>query len=621
MKVKTKLALVMIFITLFNFTLKTNFGDSTNTETIQHTFFTNVSTLPYEKSINNFSDFNIYINNSYIQTLNSVSNISLNYYGGANETSIGEYYAYSLEDNEYCTDFIIQMDLDYNYTGYSMLGRMQIMLSSKYDAYGNFVGTLENNTKNDFCYASIYDAWNSNGGVFSIGAAPLNIWETYQTQYGSSDFVGKISIVITRTDNILVASIFRNSVSMITRNFGIIYKPVNYILVGGNINTDYNNFTEVTFSNLNANMTIDIPEFSNPPENDANSGGDAGDCPWEATEIDIGSYTGETRTIGDLDYYRFYVEVAKLVEVEFSGPEEYNFDIRLYDSNYNHLIGSIGETSDEHISYTTPNDNYYILEIYPSDGYGSYTFSITVSEGTLPPPNDAYLGTDAGDSFYNALTVNTNAPYSGVIGYGSDLSDFYQFDIQYEGLISITFRVPHGQDLDIVLYNPHGVIMDSDQSSDYFYSLNKDVSGYVNGAYGYWRFEVIVVSGYGYYTFTITYTITATTTITTPHDNPIGANIGYIIMGILGGLAILSIGIYFGVSQHKNKQQRIQNQSNENETSSIEDRKSSSFLADEKSQSELPPYEEVITDAKGHEKEIIDSIYKGYSFDYEEENQ
>ncbi|MFW9922176.1 MAG: PPC domain-containing protein [Candidatus Thorarchaeota archaeon] len=567
--------------------------------------------LPYPKQLNDFQDFDIFINDTYVQSNNAISNITMNYYGGSNETYATEYFVYNLEEYGNCTDFTIQMDLEYNYTGYTMLGNMQLLLSSKFDEQGNFIGTLENSSKRDICYARVYDAWNSNGGVFKIGATPDDSWDEYQTQYGSTNQQGKISIILTRSAKILTISIIKNTITILSHNFGEVYKPVNYILVGGYTNANYNNFSETVFSNFDAEMTIDIPEFYQPfIENDANSGGDAGDFSYDPTYISPGTYSGLLSSVDDWDYYSFYVDSNRIIAITLSGPTDRDIDIALYDNNYNYLTGSYGGASNEYCSYTTSSSEFYILEIYTGTGRASYTFTIAISIASVPPQNDAGSGSDASDSFYSAYLISPGT-YSGTVGYGNDYGDIYRFYVSNEYQVRVTLNGPSGADFDLFLYNPSNSQVDSDTSGD----SNEEVSAYINGNNGYWRTRITASYGSGTYTFTVS----LTTTNTIPPDNEPN-NIGYIALGIVGVFLVSILGLFFGISNYRKQQFKHRQENRERtESTNTERRQSGYFFTNTENRNELPPYEEISTNAEGHEKEIIDTIYKGYSFDFEEE--
>jgi hypothetical protein len=89
-------------------------------------------------------------------------------------------------------------------------------------------------------------------------------------------------------------------------------------------------------------------------QNDAGTGGDAGDSFSTATLIGTGSHKGTLYLSTDEnDYYKFYADSGKTIYVSVTPPSGCDFDLQLYDPNGYLKAGSYyGAGYADSVSYT-----------------------------------------------------------------------------------------------------------------------------------------------------------------------------------------------------------------------------------------------------------------------------
>ncbi|MCG2825432.1 MAG: PPC domain-containing protein [Thermoplasmatales archaeon] len=119
------------------------------------------------------------------------------------------------------------------------------------------------------------------------------------------------------------------------------------------------------------------------PQNDADSGGDAGDSYYYATSITPGSYTGYLDSGDVYDYYKFYVSTGQKISVSMTPPSTADFDLTLYTPSYSSAdSSSMGTGSTETVSYTASSSGYWQIKVSRDSGSGTYSFTVSVGEAT-----------------------------------------------------------------------------------------------------------------------------------------------------------------------------------------------------------------------------------------------
>ena len=340
---------------------------------------------PFTIDFNDFSDFFISDNSSYIKSKNNDSHLDFTFDGEVYSGSYSERYNMLLDDYGNCSDFSITIDLDYRYDEL-VLGTLDIRLVSYYNEEREFVGSTEIGTPLDVCFASVYDPWASYGGTYRIGATPNDVWYTSRSAYGTSEKDGTVSFVISRLNGIISIDCIRNGTSYLLLQLlsQEVLKPVNFISIGTEIIASYNNFSKGVFSNISASLTFDNYDFpqSEPPvngneQNDGGFSGDAGETFDTARQIADDTFQGYLDTDDDDDFYIFYIFGYVTLTINMFGPESADFDLYLYNPNKNLIDQGLQSIANETVTSTVYSGGYWYINVHRFEGVGQYTISIT----------------------------------------------------------------------------------------------------------------------------------------------------------------------------------------------------------------------------------------------------
>jgi hypothetical protein len=125
-----------------------------------------------------------------------------------------------------------------------------------------------------------------------------------------------------------------------------------------------------------------------PTQNDAGTGGDAGNTFSTATSISPGSYKGilcSSESDNGNDYYRFYAESGQRIDLYMTPPPGIDFDLQLYNpAGTLKASSNLGPGSTDTIFYTADTSGYWRARIYIHSGEARYSFSVSV----WWPPSD-----------------------------------------------------------------------------------------------------------------------------------------------------------------------------------------------------------------------------------------
>jgi len=187
-------------------------------------------------------------------------------------------------------------------------------------------------------------------------------------------------------------------------------------------------------------------------QDDAGSGGDAGDDLANATEID-GTATAEGLIGGEdaHDCYTFDVPDGSTIELAFTpgqGAEE--MAARLLDPDQVELWGeySIGARGSGVRWVVSGEDGgpYYVEVHY---GRGTYTVDLATT-----PQNDGGTGADAPGEYRDAVKVTGKEPLAGVVG-NTDREDWYLFSVDPGIVLTVNVAVdPESDQINAWLYDP-----------------------------------------------------------------------------------------------------------------------------------------------------------------------
>ncbi|MBD3192356.1 MAG: hypothetical protein GF308_17085 [Candidatus Heimdallarchaeota archaeon] len=190
-------------------------------------------------------------------------------------------------------------------------------------------------------------------------------------------------------------------------------------------------------------------------EDDANSGGDAGDTFVDATDISEGNYNGTiNQEPNEKDYYRFSVEKGVIINITMIPTNNsINFDLSLYSSEatlikQNLKAAGLRETI---IWSTNIGGDYYGL-IAPADAsqIGGYNFSLS-----LTYQNDFLSNKDAGNRIADALEISAGEA-NGTLVAESDILDYYKVNVEKGTIIDVLLIPTNISNLDLYLYHPDG---------------------------------------------------------------------------------------------------------------------------------------------------------------------
>ncbi|MCU0606934.1 MAG: carboxypeptidase regulatory-like domain-containing protein, partial [Candidatus Edwardsbacteria bacterium] len=122
-------------------------------------------------------------------------------------------------------------------------------------------------------------------------------------------------------------------------------------------------------------------------QNDAGSGGDAGNTFATATQVSSGSWSGCYLDATDRnDYYSFSVTSGQVVKVRVTPPSSADYDLYLYNGSQTQLKSSTRSAGlVDSIVYTATVSGTFYAKAYQYSGTGNYSLLISVSGGTATP--------------------------------------------------------------------------------------------------------------------------------------------------------------------------------------------------------------------------------------------
>ena len=257
--------------------------------------------------------------------------------------------------------------------------------------------------------------------------------------------------------------------------------------IGGT--TIYYNVVGYSGNDVYYNLTIGLANLSDSPafnQNDANSGGDAGDDFSTAFGLPNGNgtyYGWISDTADNNDIYSVQIPSGYAIQSNLSWNNSANdFDLGLYDESQSMIDSSTfgNPESVESGSTDVSNSTVYVL-VQSSTGWwgnggeGNYTLEITlVNQSEVPGlnQNDAYTGGDAGDEYSNATPLVNATPvhsiWPGYVDSGSDEYDYYQVYIPVDHGITVELSPGYGQSnwLTLSLYDSANSQVDYDYYSN-----------------------------------------------------------------------------------------------------------------------------------------------------------
>lgn len=161
-------------------------------------------------------------------------------------------------------------------------------------------------------------------------------------------------------------------------------------------------------------------------QNDAESGGDAGDSFEAATQIASANatYSGFLKDYDENDFYKLNITAGQTISIDVTPDTSLAVDLSLYNpdrAEVAYVMGAVGESV--HAERTTnseqPNYTYYIRVAWGGGDGGNYELEVIIIS-----QNDAATGGDAGDDLDTSTPIDVGT-HSGFLK-GDDTDDCYR---------------------------------------------------------------------------------------------------------------------------------------------------------------------------------------------------
>jgi len=231
-------------------------------------------------------------------------------------------------------------------------------------------------------------------------------------------------------------------------------------------------------------------------QNDMGTGTDASNSLSAATTIPAGTGIGYIDSTDTDDYYKVSVNSGQTVSVSLTPPYGSDFDLYLYDTSQSYIDSStLGGSQTDMVEGTAIASGYFYIRVYKWSGSGIYSLSITVTGGTTQ--NDANSGTDAGNSFDQALRISAGS-FTGYID-STDTYDYYKVSVTSGQTVRVNMTPPYGSDFDLYLYNSYQTQVASSTLS----GSQADSVTYTATLAGDYFIAMVQWSGSGVYSFDV----------------------------------------------------------------------------------------------------------------------
>jgi len=217
-------------------------------------------------------------------------------------------------------------------------------------------------------------------------------------------------------------------------------------------------------------------------QNDARSGGDAGNEFVTATTLTSGVWSGLIGQGDILDWYKIWVDAGMYLNAESDAPASNNVDLAVANPSGQEVATStFGYGSHDAVSVFAGQSGYWFVRVGGVGDPSSYRLSVSVA--TVPSITDAESSGDAPDNFNAALPLMPGF-YAGSLPYG-DVEDWYKTHVEVGGLVTVGVRGAPTDPLNkfyVALWDPTGVQRvekQADYTSGYqtTVSFSADMSG------------------------------------------------------------------------------------------------------------------------------------------------
>jgi len=317
---------------------------------------------------------------------------------------------------------------------------------------GDYNGTLVSEDKDYFSFSVV------KGNIINVTMIPHNPIMNFDLTLYTPEFDPHQNL----RDDGLRETVIRSSRS--TDNFTILIAPESIGDVG------------------NYSFTISLIN-----QNDFDSGTDAGNSFGDSLSITSGISNG-TLVWGsdDEDFYQISLVKGEIIDIDLVPLNTTNVDIEFYDENPTLLDSSdniIGINESIYYSISVPGD--YRLRVILIDNIGSdiiIPYNITI---IITTQNDANAGTDAGNSPDDAhfIIPLRDSTFNGHLVIEGDRSDFFEFSIVQQSIITVILEVPQTANFDLIIYNSEIIEIYSSMNAEAGADENIYAKALTNGTY------------------------------------------------------------------------------------------------------------------------------------------
>ena len=209
--------------------------------------------------IYDFSDFIYKSDSIHVNSTNAGETITFHYNGSSSNLE-RDVFIYVVEDAKNCSDFVIQFDVDYNYSSPTVFASFAPYFNSFY----NEIGSVSNTTLG---YIELQDSYTNNYGQFHIVSYPDDTADDYLTSSGSMGQNGSIQMRAIRYEGHFELTIVNRTSDTIILEHSWdsgISKPLNYIDLWFRGGYTTGNAT-ISLSNLNMQLNFTETPITSPP--------------------------------------------------------------------------------------------------------------------------------------------------------------------------------------------------------------------------------------------------------------------------------------------------------------------------------------------------------------------
>jgi len=375
----------ILFLSIIIFTL---FASTMNTEsTNQQEVIDSIEPDYLSYTINDFSDFFIYDNDSIIDSNLENTHTSFDYSGGSSGI-IAENYVLTFDEYGDCSDFDIKLKFQYETHETAAMMSFYMYTGSYYDYLGNYLGTDYSDSTQHLSYAGVYDAWSGSKGEFVSVAYVNDVFTRYETGH-IVPYDGFVTVQLTRNSSglySLVYDTFSETLLMGHSWVAGIDKPVNFVMLEFRIGPT-STPSQVTAYEIEGELIFaDYPDTIDPyvdityPSNNTYIPADSATIIWEGYDLESG-----------LDRYYTKLDSENWIDVGLAISYSY------YNLTYGYHTVEVSAVDNENNNFNDTVTFFSNITQEEPDSIKPFVFIISPSNSTITTNEDVtvtWLGYD-----------------------------------------------------------------------------------------------------------------------------------------------------------------------------------------------------------------------------------